>query len=294
MGFSVVSLGTHAIPNSRMWRGEIVPCRTIAVVDNILAISETDRIPGSERAGVDGRLATASRRSYAYHEAETILGNEAGTDKKSTIFEIKALSSELGHRIYREMDLTKLFFPDWPKLPDRNEDVARILQDRLEVITNSPPPGIPSELQPQVMQILRDVGGELITAARRTQEIQRQEILYTHQCMRLRPNEERYKPRYDSRDIEILERTGLPQIDAAELQTAESLNILAKQATGSSGDSEALLKVVEAQKEANDLLRIQLEQQGQMLQMLLAERQPAKAEAPPADTAPKNNAPKGK
>jgi hypothetical protein len=122
------------------------------------------------------------------------------------------------------------------------------------------------------------VGGELIAAARRTQEVQRQEILYTHQCMRLRPNEERYKPRYDSRDLEILERTGLPQIDAAELQTAESLNILAKQATGS-GDG-ALLKLVETQQEANALLRAQLEQQGKALEILLSER--AKVESDPA------------
>jgi hypothetical protein len=261
------------------------------VVDNILAIPETARIPGSERAGADGKIATASYRSYAYHEAERILADEASSSKKSTIFEIKSLRSDLGDRVYRELDVTKLFFPDWPNMPERNEDVVRHIAERLEVITASPPRDIPSEVQPMVMEILRGVGAELIEAARKTQEIQREEIVYTHHCMRMEPKEERYKPRYDSRDYEILRRTGLPQIDAAELQTAESLNILAKQATG--GGNEALLKLVETQQEANALLRAQLEQQGQALQILLAERQAVKTEAP-ATEPPKAVPPKGK
>jgi hypothetical protein len=177
-------------------------------------------------------------------------------------------------------------------LPDKNEDVARILAERLEAVTISPPAGIPSEVQPQVMQILREIGGELITAARRTQEIQRQEILYTHQCMRLRPKEERYKPRYDSRDLEILTRTGLPQVDAAELQTAESLHLLAKQAEGAGGDNNALMELVKTQQEANALLRMQLEQQGQALQVLLAERQGNQKDTGSTDPAAKNPAKK--
>ena len=293
LGFSMASLATHAIPTARLWRGEIAPCRTIAVVDNIHAIPETARIPGSERAGADGKIATASYRSYAYHEAERILSDEASTSKKSTIFEIESLRSDLGDRVYRELDVTKLFFPDWPNMPERNEDVAKFLADRLEVITASPPRDIPPEVQSQVMEILRGVGAELIQIAGRTQEIQREEIVYTHHCMRMEPKEERYKPRYDSRDYEILKRTGLPQVDEAELQTAQSLNILAKQATGSGGDNAALLKLVESQQEANALLRMQLEQQGQALQILLAERQSAKTEAPAAE-APKNQPPKGK
>lgn len=289
MGFDVISVGTNAIPYARMYRGDIVPCRTIAEVDNILAIAETDRIPGSERpTGTDGKLSVASRRAYAYHEAQKLIDAEDKTDKKSCIFEIKALYSELGHQIYRELDLTRLFFPEWPHLPNRNVDVVDYLEARVAAIKNAPPNGIPSELQPQVMVILQKIGSELVEAAMRTQEIQRSEIQYTHQCMKMRPTEERYKPKYDSRDQEILTRTGLPQIDAAELQTAESLNLLAKQAAGSSDDNGALMKLVETQQESNALLRAQLEQQGQMLQMLLAERQGVKTE-----DAPKNNV-KGK
>jgi len=297
MGFNMVSVATHAIPHSRMWRGDIVPCRTVALPDALHAIPETERIPGSERpTGTDGRLSVADRRHYAWHEANALLNAEDKTDKKSCIFEIKSLYSELGHRLYRELDVTRLFFPEWPYLPERTVEVVDWLESRVAAIKNSPPDGIPSELQPQVALILEGIGRELIEAAMRTQDYQRQEILYTHQCMKLRPNEERYKPRYDSRDLEILTRTGLPQIDAAELQTAESLNILAKQAAGSGDDNGALMKLVETQQESNALLRAQLEQQGQMLQMLLADRQTAKAETKteaPADTAPKNT-PKGR
>src|SRR5206468_13114505 len=58
-GFSAVSVPTQAIPNATMWRGDIVPCRTTAVIDNYWAIPETERIPGSEQTGSDGRLAVA-------------------------------------------------------------------------------------------------------------------------------------------------------------------------------------------------------------------------------------------
>lgn len=280
MGFSVVSLGTHAIPNSRLWRGEIAPCRTVAVVDSVLAIPETERIPGSERAGHDGKIMVASRRSYAHHEAEQILGDEDRSDKKSTIFELKSLRSELGDRVYRELDITKLFFPDWPNMPVRNEEVTRYLAERLEAITLNPPSGIPSEFQPQVMQILRAVGGELIQAAQRTQEIQRQEILYTHQCMKLRPNEERYKPRYDSRDIEILQRTGLPQVDAVELQTASALEKLTDTSLSGVGDTKELIAMMQQQ----------MAKQNQIIEMLLSERRDAnQKDAGLVDPTPKNN-----
>jgi hypothetical protein len=279
-GFSTVSVPTQAIPNATMRRGDIVLCRTTAVIDNYWAIPETERIPGSEQTGADGRLAVASRRSYAFYEAEQLLMNEDKSERKNCIFEIRALRSELGDRVYRLLDLTRLFFPEWPALPEKNIDVLALLEKRIGAIADNLPAGIPSELQSQVAQILRNVGEELIEAARKTQDIQRQEILYTHQCMKLRPSDERYRPRYDSRDIEILARTGLPQIDAAELQTAESLGLLARQATGQGSDNTALLKLVEAQQEANALLRAQLEQQGQALQALLAERKPTRTKQP--------------
>lgn len=289
MGFDIASVGTHAIPHARMWRGDIVPCRTIAVVDALEAIPETERIPGSERpTGTDGKLSVASRRAYAYHEAEALLGAEDTTDKKSCIFEIKSLYSELGHRLYKELDLTRLFFPDWPRLPERNVDVTAFLRAQVEAVKVVDLTGVPSELQPQIRVILEEIGGELIAATVRTQELQRQEILYTHLCMKLKPNEDRYKPKYDSRDLEILKRTGLPEIDAVDIQTAESLNILANQAAGASGgaDSNALLKLAEAQAETNAIMREQGARTDRLIEMLIANSQPAKTKAEPS--APKD------
>lgn len=284
MGFDIVSVATQAIPMAKMWRGDIVPCTTIRVVDSLLAIPETERIPGSERpTGSDGKLSVAERRSYAFHEAEALIHAEDRTEKKSCIFEIKSLYSELGHRIYRELDLTRLFFPGWPRLPDKNEEVLNLLETQTAIITANPPSGIPSELQPQVVMILAGIGSDLIAAARRTQEFQRDEIIYTHQCMKLRPNEDRYKPRYDSRDYEILTRTGLPKIDAAEIQTAFALEKLTNTSLSGDGDTRELIA----------MMREQSARQNQIIELLLAERQPAKIELSSEPVTPKA-APKGK
>src|SRR5262245_16207290 len=60
MGWDILRVDTHAIPNGYLLRGEITPCRTYSQKANIVEIREADLIPGSEVADRDGRIVYGS------------------------------------------------------------------------------------------------------------------------------------------------------------------------------------------------------------------------------------------
>lgn len=258
MGWTSLGVDSYAIPNSYLLRGEITPCRTYRCKANLLEIREGELIPGSEERDKDNKLVWGSYYRYAHHEAERLLLNEARAERKAGLFEVTALNGPLGNEVYRKVDLNALYFPSWPRLPDKNIDVIDILRARLAELKSFTPPDMPAHYLP----VIFEVGEQLIEAAEHADFIQRNLLTFTHSCLKLTPKDEAYKRAYDGVDYEMLKRTGLPEVHAAEIQTAQALEKLSERDTGSD------------LKELVGALKTQAEQNAQILQILLAERTP--------------------
>jgi hypothetical protein len=256
MGWNTLGVDTHAIHNYQLLRGEITPCRTVEQRANYYDVPENLRIPERDTAGHDGKIAWASYYRHAYDESERLILEADKQERKTGLVEIQSLYSELGSEVYARVNFNTLFFPSWPTMPDRHEEVLAELQARLASLKST----APKDIHPSYLEIVFRVGDEMIAATQLADRVQREELNYVHQCMRLRPNEERYKPRYDDRDYEMLLRTGMPRNDEADMRMATTLEKLSDR--DGDGDTKEMLK----------LMQRQMEQQGQMLQILMAER----------------------
>ena len=261
MGWSVLGVDSHAIPNSYLLRGEITPCRSYRQKANLVEIREGDLIPGTEERDKDGKLVWGSYIRYAYHEAERLLWLEDRAERKTALFEVTALNSDLGGEVYRKVNLNELFFPTWPNLPEKTEDVITLLQERLSKLKAFTPEDMPA----RYLEVIFAVGDQLIEAARRADFVQKDLLNYTHTCLKLTPKDDGFKRSYDSVDYEILRRTGIPEVHAAEIQTAQALEKLSERS-----DNNELKALVE-------VLKGQAEQNAQILQLLLSERAQSKS-----------------
>lgn len=270
-GWDILSVGTPTIPFKRLLRGEITPCRTVPIRRNYYEIREGDRIPGSEMVDPMGKdWAWASERAYAHYEANNLIELEASADRKTGLIEITALRAELGDRLYRVKDLNKLFFPEFPFLPDTHQAVIEQLESRLSELRSVKLTGADVEYEDLVFQI----GAQLLDAVRAAERIQRDLVTRTHSQMKLAPKDEGHKAKYDLTDYEMLRRTGLPEIHTAEIQTAQALDKLSDKAANKEGDIKELVTA----------LREQSAQQMEMIKLLFAERRTVMAEPEPPET----------
>ena len=256
MGWAVHGVDSYGIPNAYLLRGEITPCRTYAQKANLLEIREGELIPGSQERDKDGREVWGSYYRYAHHEAERLAELEKRAERQAGLFEVTALNTELGNQVYRKVNLNELFFPEWPRLPEKTEDVIKVLQSRIAELKASTPSDMPAHYLP----VIFEVGDQLIEAARQADHVQRHLLAYTHTCLKMTPKDEGFKRGYDSVDYEMLKRTGLPEVHAAEIQTAQALEKLSERR-----DDDGLRDLVAA-------LKTQAEQNAQILQLLLSER----------------------
>lgn len=253
MGWAELGVDTHAIPNGYLLRGEITPCRTYRQKANLFEIREGDLIPGSVERDKDGRLVWGSYYRYAYHEADRLAELENRAERQTGLFEMTSLNSELGNEVYRKVNLNELLFPDWPRLPEKTEGVIEVLKSRIAQLKASTPEGVPAHYLPVIFA----AGEQLIEAAQKADFVQKHLLTYTHSCLKLTPKDDGFKRGYDGVDYEMLKRTGLPEVHAAEVQTAQALEKLSD-----NNDMKELVGVLKAQAEQN----------GQILQLLLAER----------------------
>lgn len=266
LGWSQLDVDTLAIPNRLLLRGEITPCRTFKQKANIVEIREADLIPGSEETDRDGRTVYGYYRRPAYYEAERLVDLETRAERQTGIFEITALKGELGNEVYRKVDLNKLFFPEWPRMPEKNEDVIVGLESRLAALRASAPPDMPSHYLPVIFA----AGEQLLEAAKKADAVQKHLLTDTHMRMKFTPKDEGFKRAYDNVDYEMLVRTGIPQIHSAEIQTARALEKLTENSVGGSGET----------REVIALMQQQIAQQNEIIQMLLAERNGQKSNQP--------------
>jgi len=258
MGWAQLGVDTHAVKNGYLLRGEITPCHSYRQKANLVEIREGDLIPGSEERDKDGRLVWGSYVRYAYHEAERLIALEDRAERKTGLVEIGALNSDLGGQVYRKVKLEELFYPDWPHLPEKTEDIITLLTTRIAELKTFTPADMPE----YYLAVIFAVGDQLIEAARRADFIQRDLLTYTHTCLKLAPKDEGFKRGYDSVDYEMLKRTGLPEVHAAEIQTAQALEKLSERQ-----DQNSLKDLVE-------VMKVQAEQNAQIIQLLINERQP--------------------
>lgn len=267
MGWAQLDVDTLSIPNCLLLRGEITPCRTYRQKANLVEIREADLIPGSEESDKDGRTVYGYYRRYAHHEAERLVHLETRAERQTGLFEVTALKGELGNEVYRKVDLNKLFFPDWPLLPEKNADVINGLEARIAELRSSTPSNVPSHYLP----IIFSTGDQLLEAAREAERIQKHLLTYSHSCMKLTPKDEGFKRAYDNVDYEMLARTGTPQIHSEAMQTARALEKLTEGAVGGSSET----------REVINLLQQQIAQQSQIIEMLLGERNGQKVNQQP-------------
>lgn len=283
LGWASLHVDTPAVTRGVIWRGDIAVCRNARVREHHACIPETQKIPGSNEEGHDGKLAWAYYLKFAWHEAERLLKAEDEADRKNGLIEITALYSDLGNRIYKMIDLTRLFFPTWPKLPDLNMDLLAELSKRVEWIEDNPPSELPDNQVNLVLPVLIDAGNELIAGIEKIDRLQRQELTRTHMSLKLKRGDDNWKERYDDRDHEILKRTGLPQLDQHEITQATALQKLTDKSIDSGAQVEALLK---QNADLMQQMALQSAQNSQMLQLLMAQQgikapEPAAAEEKP-------------
>lgn len=266
MGWEGLSVDSFGIPNAYLLRGEITPCRTYPCKANLVEIREGDLILGSEvrddegRGDGRGRIVWGSYHRYAHHEAERLIMLENRSERKTGLFEVTALSGPLGDEVYRKVDLNKLFFPGWPELPEKNSDVIAFLRSRIAHLKAHPESEVPGHYLP----VIFGVGGQLVEAAERADFVQRDRLTFTHSCLRLTPKDEAYKRAYDDMDYEMLKRTGIPEVHAAEVQTAQALEKLS--------DDSGLKEMIELQRQQLEFQREESARRDKIIEMLLAER----------------------
>lgn len=255
LGWNQLDVDTLAIPNRILLRGEITPCRTFRQKANVVEIREADLIPGSEETDRDGRTVYGYYRRPAYYEAERLNDLETRAERQTGLVEITALKGELGNEVYRRVDLNKLFFPTWPRMPEKNVDVIAALESRLAELRASAPPDVP----PHYLSVIFEAGDQLLEAAKRAEAVQRHLLTDTHMRMKFTPKDEGFKRAYDNVDYEMLARTGIPQIHSAEIQTAQALEKLTDSALNSSSGIPEWAQQLIAQ-------------QGELIQVLMSER----------------------
>lgn len=265
IGWDALQVDTNAVPNRYFLRGEITPVRSYQCRTNINEIREGEKIAGSEEADESGRIVWAKYWRHAYYEAERLVDNENNASHKSGLVEIKSLAGM--PNLYDEVDFNALFFPGFPALPEKNEDLLAALRQQVATLETSPANNIPAHLR----TIVLSVGKELIAAVVTAQAVQHGRLQYTHSCMKLKPGDEGYKREYDAVDREMLLRTDVPEIHAAEVQTAQTLKVLSEKAVPQADANAGLLAIVEEMRAAR-------EQQSEIIKMLMADRESAKVE----------------
>lgn len=267
MGWRRLDVDSPGVPNGYLLRGEITPCHSTKKKDNLSEIPEGMLIQGSQEQDKDGREIYGYYWLPAFFEAQRLKENEAMSERKDGLIEIKALAAN--PRLYQQIDLNATFYPQGLHvLPDRNEDLRLHLENRIRAIGANA-----DGHEPDVASLLIEIGQELMQAIVEADRIQRQRINYTHSCMRLAPKEEQFKREYDPVDYEMLQRTGEPEIHDAERKTATALGILAEDKANKTGEeSQVLSHLIQSQQSQMDALREQMKADREMFQAQMSQQ----------------------
>lgn len=243
-------------------RGRIVPCVSYQQVALLYEIPEVGLIKGSETADPQGKQVYGKYWRWAGDEAQHLHELEDGKSRKDALVEIKGLLGADSVLYGQNGSINGLFFPDgFANLPEKNVDLIEHLKTRCQILKESTSSELPIAYKPKLLAI----GDELVAAAELADSIQRRRLEYTHTCRKVPPSDQLFKADYDAVDEEMLKRTGIPRIHAADIQTADALKLLSENAGGSDID-----RLLAKQQEQIDLMRQQMENQTALLQHLIA------------------------
>lgn len=244
-------------------RGRIVPCVSYQQVALLYEIPDVALIKGSESADPQGKQVYGKYWRWAGDEAQHLHELETGKSRKDGLVEIRGLYGTDSVIYGQNGSINSLFFPDgFASLPEKNVDLIEYLKDRRMLLAESNSAEIPAGFKPKILA----VADEMIAAAELAHTIQTKRLEYTHTCMKLQPGDDFFKADYDAVDEEMLRRTGVPRIHAAEIQTANALKLLSEKNAG--GDFAQLFA---RQQEQMDIMRQQMENQTAILQYLTAQ-----------------------
>lgn len=252
-------------------RARIVPCVSYQQIALLYEIPDVALIKGSETADPLGKQVYGKYWRWAGDEAQHLHEIEDGKSRKDGLVEVKGLFGTDSRLYGQNGSINNLFFPAGPSsLPEKNVDLIAYLRERKQVLADNPPAEIPLEWRSKILGI----ADELIAAAELVHTIQIKRLEYTHTCRKLPPSDDLFKADYDSVDEEMLRRTGIPRIHAADVQTADALKLLSDHASSGNPDIE---KILARQQEQLELMRQQFENQNALIQYLIASQN---AEAP--------------
>src|SRR5262245_7745803 len=99
-GWSVLGVDSHGVTNGYLVRGEVTVCKSYRQKANLVEIREGDLIPGSEERDRDGKLVWGSYIRYAHHEAEHLIQLESRAERKTGLFEVTSLNSDIGAEVF--------------------------------------------------------------------------------------------------------------------------------------------------------------------------------------------------
>lgn len=243
-------------------RGRIVPCVSYQQIALLYEIPEVGLIKGSESSDPQGKQVYGKYWRWAGDEAQHLNELEEGKSRKDGLVEIKGLLGPDSVLYGQSGSINSLFFPDgFASLPEKNVDLIEHLKTRCQILKESASTELPLAYKPKLLAI----GDEMVAAAELADSIQRRRLEYTHTCRKLAPSDDLFKPDYDAVDEEMLKRTGVPRIHAADIQTADALKLLSENSTGSGLD-----RLLSKQQEQIDLMRQQMENQTALIQHLIA------------------------
>lgn len=221
MGWEILTVDTHAVPNQRLLRGEITPLRSYQAKDNIAAIIPGELIPGSEESDPAGKGVLYGKYwRHALHEADRLISIEQGSEYKTGLVEIKTLREI--PQLYDQFDLTAFVYDNtWPNLPARHSELLEFLHLQQKNLNERDVPGA-------IRPVLKQVYDEMISAVIIADQIQVQRVQLTHNRMKLSPTDPGAKTAYDPLDREMLLRTGLPEIHTTDVSVAKTLELMSQ------------------------------------------------------------------
>lgn len=196
-----MSVGTYCIPNKTIFRCEVTPCLTVPRPSRPEEIPDGMRIAGS----YDEKTKKMQYWLYSGPEAQVLLteyANPGDYTKQWGLVELTALRGKSLDEV-AALQITRVFFPSWPSLPETNTEVQEAIRSKLEDIETNPK--IPAEIRPLYLSC----GKQMLLASEQAQSHQSRIVSDSNMRVTLPNTDDKFKRDFDAKDHLFAKRTGL-------------------------------------------------------------------------------------
>lgn len=194
-------VSTPCIPNKIIYRGQVTPCVSTPVWSRKEEIPEGEMLAGSDQyAPGTGKAAYLLK---AGPEANNLLwqyGHESDYTAQWGLVELKALRGKSLEEV-AALRITSTFFPQYPRMPETNEEMAAHLESVRE--------GLERGNDPNKAIYLACVN-EMLTACEHAQAHQSRIAGESNMRVTLSPLDPGYKLSFDEKDKVYAKRAGIP------------------------------------------------------------------------------------